>query len=80
MNTQFAVETADRAIKSFAQGMIVYASGSSAVLDAWTFNWGAALGTGLGMAAMSILTSFASGSIFKKAASPASMLPPPAPR
>ena len=77
LNTEFAVETADRAIKSIAQGFIVYAGGSSAVLDAWTFDWVEALGTGLGMGVLSLATSLATGSLFKRGAT---TLPPPAPK
>lgn len=77
LDTEFGVETADRAIKSFFQGLVVYAGGSDAVLNAWEFNWAEALGASLGLAVLSVATSFASGSIFKKAATPASVLPPP---
>lgn len=79
LNTEFAVETADRAIKSFAQGIVLYAGGGEALIDAFAFDWAEALGFGLGAAALSVVTSLASGSIFKRraTASAASMLPPP---
>lgn len=74
-NTRFAVETADRAIKSFAQGLVVYIGG--ATVNVWSFEWLDAVGTSLGYAALSIATSFASGSLFKHSATPASALPAP---
>lgn len=79
LNTEWAVETADRAIKSFAQAILLYFGGGEALIDAFTFDWGAALGFGLGGAVLSVLTSMASGSFFKGGATPATVLPPPSP-
>lgn len=59
--------TLERAFKSFAQGCIVglgIAGVGDAVgndyLDAFTVDWGVALGVGLGMAILSVLTSIVS--------------------
>ena len=79
-NTQWAVETADRAIKSFAQSILLgFGLSDSGVVNAFEFDWQLGLGFGLGGALLSVLTSMASGSLFKKAATPASILPPPSP-
>jgi hypothetical protein len=77
LNTTFAVETTDRAIKSFAQAIVLYFGVGEALINAFEFDWVAALGFGLGGAALSVLTSFASGSIFKRTATPASILSKP---
>ena len=80
LNTQWAVETADRAIKSFAQAILLgFGLSDSGPVDAFEFDWRLGLGFGLGGALLSVLTSLASGSLFTRAASPASMLPPPSP-
>lgn len=77
LNTTWAVETADRAIKSFAQAIILGAAASEAgPVNAFELDWKLALGFGLGGAVLSVLTSMASGSIFRNAATPASALPP----
>jgi hypothetical protein len=78
LNTTWAVETADRAIKSFAQAVILGAGASDAgPVNAFAYDWKLALGFGLGGAVLSVLTSMASGSIFRDSATPASVLPPP---
>lgn len=78
LDTQFSVETADRAIKSFAQAIILGAGFSDVgPVDAFALDWKLALGFGLGGAVLSVLTSLASGSLFKRTATPASMLPKP---
>jgi hypothetical protein len=79
LNTEWAVETADRAIKSFAQAILLYFGGGEVLIDAFNFDWVAALGFGLGGAALSVVTSMASGSFFKRGATATSMLPPPPP-
>jgi len=75
LNTTFAVEVADRAIKSAAQGFVAYAGGIP--LNAWAFSWIEAVGMTLGMAALSVATSMSTGSLFKRGAT---TLPPPRPR
>lgn len=77
LNTKLAVETADRAIKSFFQGMLLYFGGGNVLIDAFDFAWGAAIGFGLGAAILSVVTSLASNSIFNSTATPASMLSTP---
>jgi hypothetical protein len=58
----FWIRTADRAIKSFAQGVLFVfgASQVGEVADAFTFDLTAALSGGLGMAVLSLLTSIVS--------------------
>lgn len=78
LDTTFAVETADRAIKSFAQGVVLaFAASDVTGVNAFAFDWRSGLGFGLGAAVMSVLTSFISGSVFKRAATPASILSAP---
>ena len=77
LDTDFAVEVADRAVKSFFQGVLaVFAISDAGPVNAFEFDWSAGLGAGLAMTILSVATSLASGSIFKKGATPASTLPP----
>ena len=77
LNTKMAIETADRAIKSFFQGVLLYFGGGNVLIDAFDFDWGAALGFGLGAAVLSVVTSLASNSLFSNSATPASALSTP---
>lgn len=56
---RFWVAAAERAVKSFAQGVVLY-FGGDVVLNAWTADWPTAGGIGLGAAALSVLTSMGS--------------------
>jgi putative effector of murein hydrolase len=58
----FWIETADRVIKSFAQGVafVFAASQVGEAADAFEFDWDAALAGGLGMAILSLLTAIMS--------------------
>jgi hypothetical protein len=62
---EFWVRTADRAVKSFAQGVLFVFAASKVgeVADAFTFDWKAGLSGGLGMAILSVLTSIMSAPI-----------------
>jgi hypothetical protein len=63
MNTKaFWLRTLDRAVKSFAQGVLFVFAASEVgqAADAFTFDWRTGLGGGLGMAILSVLTSIVS--------------------
>ena len=61
---EFWLETADRAIKSFAQAMLL-AWGAGELFDIWSVDWRTTLGFGLGGAAISVLTSIAAAGFNK---------------
>lgn len=81
---RFWIQAADRAIKSFAQGMLyvfVAAQADSLVgqPDVLTFNWRSALSGGVFMAIISILTSIVSSSFGDKESPMLLPLPEPPP-
>lgn len=77
LDKDFAVETADRAIKSAAQGVILgFGLSESGIANAFEFDWKLGLGFAAGAAILSVLTSLISGSIFKRGVTSASILPP----
>lgn len=59
---RFWKATAERAIKSAAQGVVLLV-GADVVFDALDFDWERAGGVALGAAALSVLTSLASSAI-----------------
>jgi hypothetical protein len=74
MNTTFIAETVDRSVKSFAQAIVLYLGGGAVLINGFSADWLDALGFGLGAAVLSLATSLVSGSLFKNAATPASIL------
>lgn len=58
MNSQFFKDAAERAIKTFAQTLLVYFGADA--LDVLNANWGNALSLALGAVVLSILTSLLS--------------------
>lgn len=74
LNTEWIIETSDRALKSFGQAIVLYLGGGSVLIDGFDVDWVDALGFGVGAAVLSAATSLASGSLFKSRATPASML------
>ena len=59
---KFWKATAERALKSAAQGALLY-FGADQLFDAWHANWGAAGGIALGAAVLSALTSIVSAQV-----------------
>ncbi len=56
---KFWKDAAERAAKSAAQGALIYVGGAE-VFNAWSANWTATVGIGVGAAILSVLTSLAS--------------------
>lgn len=59
---RFWKDLAERAVKSAAQGVLLF-WGGDAVFSAWSADWGTAGGIALGAALLSVLSSLVSGKV-----------------
>ncbi|GAB4101630.1 holin [Micromonospora taraxaci] len=67
--TKFWKATAERAVKSAAQGLLLY-WGADVVFNAWQADWAAAGGIASGAAVLSVLTSLVSAKVSGEGDSP----------
>lgn len=58
----FLIASTERAVKSACQGAVLFL-GAEKAINALTFDWGSLVGFALGSAALSYLTSYATGAL-----------------